>query len=216
MASLGASGVWELFIPGLDAGALYKFELRNRNTARSSPRPIPMRSASSCGRPRQRWWWSPRRMLEGWRVDGAARPARLLHAPMSVYELHLGSCGAMRRALLQLRRAGTGTRTYVSEMGFTHIELMPVTEHPLDDRGATRPRLLAATAAMARRTICATSSTPAIRQVSASSSTGCPATFRRTIGRSATSTARPCMNTPTATRDAPDWAPMYSTTAGER
>ena len=135
MASLGASGVWELFIPGLDAGALYKFELRNRNTGavitkadpyaqrfelRPATAAMVVESAAHAWKDGE---WMERRAQRDW-----------LHAPMSVYELHLGSW--RRHAdgrFYSYRELAQELVPYVSEMGFTHIELMPVTEHPLDE-----------------------------------------------------------------------------------
>ncbi len=135
MASLGASGVWELFVPGLAAGTLYKFEIRNRDCGavllKTDPyaQSFEMRPATA-GRvsaPSQHAWkdagWLARRAEWDW-----------LHAPLAIYEVHAGS---WRRhpdgRCYTYRELAQHLVPYVQEMGYTHIELMPVTEHPLDE-----------------------------------------------------------------------------------
>ncbi|MBZ0142708.1 MAG: 1,4-alpha-glucan branching protein GlgB [Rhodocyclaceae bacterium] len=135
MASLGASGVWELFIPGLAAGTLYKFEIRNRHSGavlvKSDPygqrfelRPA---TAACVPAPAAHAWadgdWLARRAQWDW-----------LHAPVSIYELHAGS---WRRhpdgRFYTYRELAEHLLSYVVDMGYTHIELLPVSEHPLDE-----------------------------------------------------------------------------------
>jgi len=131
----GASGVWTIFIPGLAPGSLYKFELRNRDNGtvhlKADPygRQFELRpgTAALVAAPSSYAWgdneWRARRSKRDW-----------LHAPMSVYEVHLGS---WRRApdggFLNYRDLAHELVPYVERLGFTHIELLPVTEHPLDD-----------------------------------------------------------------------------------
>ncbi|MFP5506548.1 MAG: 1,4-alpha-glucan branching protein GlgB [Gammaproteobacteria bacterium] len=131
----GGSGIWELFIPGLSAGALYKYEIRNRahGTIHLKIDPYgrefehrPGTAARIPGPDAYAWgdadWMRARRELD-WQ-----------HAPLSVYEVHLGS---WRRgpdgAFLSYRELAEQLIPYVVAQGFTHIELLPVTEHPLDD-----------------------------------------------------------------------------------
>ncbi|MEW5768867.1 MAG: 1,4-alpha-glucan branching protein GlgB [Pseudomonadota bacterium] len=135
MRSRGGSGIWELFIPGLHAGDLYKIELRNRDTGQIMVKSDPFAqgfelrpgTAAVVTRPSRHAWGDA-----GWLKARAARD--WLHAPMNVYELHAGSWRRhpdgrfytwpeLREALIP----------YVAEMGYTHIELMPITEHPLDE-----------------------------------------------------------------------------------
>jgi 1,4-alpha-glucan branching enzyme len=135
LRSLGASGVWELFVPGIAPGELYKFEIRNRANGalllKADPyaracerRPA---TASIVAAPDE-FRWSDRRWLE--------QRARhdWLHAPMSIYEVHPGS---WRRKpggeFLRFGELADELVPYVAELGYTHIELLPVTEHPLDD-----------------------------------------------------------------------------------
>jgi 1,4-alpha-glucan branching enzyme len=135
MRVLGASGVWEIFIPGLGAGELYKFEIRNRASGaillKSDPcaRACELRpaTASIVAKPEPYQWtdddWIARRAAGDW-----------LHAPMSIYEVHLGSW--RRRAdggFLNYRELADQLAPYVEQLGFTHVELLPIAEHPLDD-----------------------------------------------------------------------------------
>lgn len=134
MRSRGASGVWELFIPGLEYGTLYKFELRNRDTqevlSKSDPyaqqlelRP---RTASQTHDPVTYKWkdktWIQNRHNKDW-----------LHEPLSIYECHLGSWQRDKNGdFLGYRELAHQLVEYVKDTAFTHIELLPITEHPLD------------------------------------------------------------------------------------
>ncbi|MGC2518000.1 MAG: 1,4-alpha-glucan branching protein GlgB [Burkholderiales bacterium] len=134
MASLGASGVWELFMPGLAADALYKYEIRARGGAivlKSDPYAFafehrPGTAALLAGPSRHEWRdaeWMRARAARDW-----------LHAPMAIYELHAGSWvrhGDGR--YYGYRELAARLIPYVRELGFTHIELMPLSEHPLDE-----------------------------------------------------------------------------------
>jgi 1,4-alpha-glucan branching enzyme len=135
MRAFGSTGVWEIFVPGLSAGELYKFEIRNRHSGaiflKSDPcaRAAELRpaTASVVASPAPFAWtdaaWLERRTASDW-----------LHAPMSIYEVHLGSW--RRRAdggFLSYREIADQLAPYVQRLGFTHIELLPIAEHPLDD-----------------------------------------------------------------------------------
>jgi 1,4-alpha-glucan branching enzyme len=130
----GGSGVWELFIPDLDAGQIYKYEIRNRDSGeillkadpygqRYELRPrtgsiVPCRAAYAWGDDD----WMNQRQQHDWQ-----------HQPMSVYEVHPGSWQhASAGGFLDYREAARQLVDYVREMGFTHIELLPITEHPYD------------------------------------------------------------------------------------
>ena len=134
MRSRGPSGVWELFVPGLTAGGAYKFELRDAHGAvRLKADPYgnrfelrPATAAIVCPPDEFQWGdseWLQRRASWDWQ-----------HAPISIYELHPGS---WRRdasgAFLNFRDMAGQLADYVESLGFTHVELLPVTEHPLDD-----------------------------------------------------------------------------------
>jgi 1,4-alpha-glucan branching enzyme len=133
MQTRGDSGVWELFIPGLTAETLYKFEIRNRHSGAILEKSDPYAQATEL-RPRTgsivtesayRWQddnWLAKRQEQAW-----------LHQPMSIYEVHLGSWQKSDDAkFLNYRELAQRLVAYVKELGFTHIELLPITEHPLD------------------------------------------------------------------------------------
>ncbi|HPB91688.1 MAG TPA: 1,4-alpha-glucan branching protein GlgB [Rugosibacter sp.] len=136
MASLGVSGVWELFIPALPEGALYRFEIRVRDSGavllKADPyaRAFEYRPATACcvtASPAHAWRdaeWLRARAARDW-----------LHAPMNVYELHAGS---WKRHIpdgrfYSYRELAVHLVPYVQDMGFTHVEFMPLMEHPLDE-----------------------------------------------------------------------------------
>ncbi|MED5509122.1 MAG: 1,4-alpha-glucan branching protein GlgB [Pseudomonadota bacterium] len=130
----GNTGVWELFIPELEPGELYKFEIRSRHDGALHLKMDPYGqqcelrpgTASVVTRPTLHHWQD-----EDW-MD-AREHADWLHEPHSVYEVHMGSW--KRHAdgsFYTYREMAEDLVPYVSKMGFTHIELLPVTEHPLD------------------------------------------------------------------------------------
>ncbi|MGB8326994.1 MAG: 1,4-alpha-glucan branching protein GlgB [Steroidobacteraceae bacterium] len=135
LRSLGSFGVWEIFIPGLANGELYKFEIRNRSTGAIFLKSDPyMRAAerrpanASIVTAPSRFPWGD----QGWLATRAQRD--WLHTPMSIYEVHLGSWQlGPGGAFLGYREIADRLVPYVRRMGFTHIELLPITEHPLDD-----------------------------------------------------------------------------------
>ena len=134
MRSLGGGGLWELFIPGLTAGCLYKFEILNRYSnevllktdpygqqfeLRPNTSSIVINENSYAWQDKQ---WITRRTRHDW-----------LHEPMSIYEVHLGSWKRDSFGdFLNYRVLAVELVDYVKQMGFTHIELLPITEHPLD------------------------------------------------------------------------------------
>jgi 1,4-alpha-glucan branching enzyme len=136
MRSLGASGVWELFVPGLGEGELYKFELLDqggRIHVKTDPygtrfEPPPGNAAIVCD-PRKYQWnddaWLERRRAAAGQTD----------RPVSIYEVHLGSWRRVPEEgnrVLTYRELAPALADYCVEMGFTHIEVLPVAEHPFD------------------------------------------------------------------------------------
>jgi len=125
MRSLGASGVWELFVPNIGAGTTYKFEILGKDGRwRQKADPMaklaerPPQTASVVTESTYAWGDS------AWMAD---RPRHQPHqSPMSVYEVHLGSW----RQGLSYRDLARELVTYLKELNFTHVEFMPVMEHP--------------------------------------------------------------------------------------
>jgi 1,4-alpha-glucan branching enzyme len=131
----GGTGVWELFIPHLAENELYKFEIRNRNTGailvKTDPfaREFEMRpgTAAKVSNSEQHIWkdqnWLTQRGNQDW-----------LHAPFNCYEVHLGSWKRNAQGkFLNYRELALQLVPYVVDMGYTHIELLPITEHPLNE-----------------------------------------------------------------------------------
>ena len=135
MRALGSSGVWEMFVPALTAGGLYKFEIRNRHTGHTMVKADPYgfsfevrpSTAARITSDATYHWndqnWLERRGRSDW-----------LHAPMNVYELHAGSWKrSENNRFLNFRELAADLVPYAQKMGYTHIELMPISEHPLDE-----------------------------------------------------------------------------------
>jgi 1,4-alpha-glucan branching enzyme len=135
MRAHGSSGVWELFVPGIGPGEPYKFELRNRasgeilvkadpyaRTFGFRPETAGRVAAASDYRWRDEAWLERR---AGW---------DWMHAPVSIYEVHAGSWRRHPdgRFYSYAELAGS-LAPYVAELGYTHVELLPVSEHPLDE-----------------------------------------------------------------------------------
>lgn len=130
MRSLGSSGVWEIFIPGVGEGAHYKYEVRNASghiVLKTDPFGFffetPPKTASIVWNNRKFNWND-----EQWLAHRRRREP--LREPFSVYEVHLGSW--RKKALdesLSYRELAGPLVEYVKEMGFTHVEFLPVAEH---------------------------------------------------------------------------------------
>lgn len=125
MIPLGSNGLWEIFIPDLGPGTKYKFAIEGRDgrwvdhadpLARQTE--VPPHTASIVNESSYRWndeeWMTQRSMYQPWK------------SPVSVYEVHLGSW----KPGLSYRELATELGDYVLSQGFTHVEFLPVTEHP--------------------------------------------------------------------------------------
>jgi 1,4-alpha-glucan branching enzyme len=126
-------GVWELFIPDLAPGTLYKFEIRGRHGdihIKSDPygRRFELRPATATiVEPPDDYDWEDDEWME------ARAGHDWQHAPMSIYEVHLGSWQrGPEGEMLNYRELAHRLVDYVKDAGFSHIELLPVTEHPYD------------------------------------------------------------------------------------
>jgi 1,4-alpha-glucan branching enzyme len=134
MRRLDPQGVWEIFIPGLGNGERYKYEIRSKvhgavfqKTDPFARRlEVPPLSASVVWEPGP-YGWGDREWMERRRHENS-----WLDRPMSIYEIHLGSWarGADGERFLSYRELADRLVPYVRDMGFTHIELLPVMEHP--------------------------------------------------------------------------------------
>ncbi|MEU0107133.1 1,4-alpha-glucan branching enzyme [Streptomyces sp. NPDC006251] len=125
MRSLGSSGVWELFLPDIGEGELYKYEITRPDgskTMRADPlaRRTEVPPATSSVITSSEYEWGD----ADWLSRRAEAPAH--EAPFSVYEVHLPSW----RPGLTYRQLAEQLPGYVKGLGFTHVELMPVAEHP--------------------------------------------------------------------------------------
>ncbi|MBV9376962.1 MAG: 1,4-alpha-glucan branching enzyme, partial [Alphaproteobacteria bacterium] len=143
MPMRNVGGFWELFVPGLRPGHLYKYEILGAEgqllPLKADPQAEraerPPKTASIIAEPSRYVWQDGRWMAERWERNDR-------QAPISIYEVHLGS---WRRNLaengryLTYRELADQLVSYAAEMGFTHLELMPVTEYPFDGSWGYQP-----------------------------------------------------------------------------
>jgi 1,4-alpha-glucan branching enzyme len=125
MTSIGNSGIWEIFIPDMGPGIRYKYAIHQRDgrwvdhaDPLAQQTEVPPRTASVVFESTFTWsdekWLSQRQTFESWK------------APISIYEIHLASW----KAGLNYRELASELIDYVGQQGFTHIEFLPVMEHP--------------------------------------------------------------------------------------
>ena len=142
MRRLGSSGVWELFIPSLCSGDIYKYEVLTSDGKL-------VKKLDPCAQ------WTEKRPGNAGRVPSdrpfewhdkawmeQRRKRNILERPVSIYEVHLGSWGGPglppkkdpkdKEEFHNYRQLAEALAAYVKEMGYTHVELLPVCEHPLD------------------------------------------------------------------------------------
>ncbi|SEN43150.1 1,4-alpha-glucan branching enzyme [Gemmobacter aquatilis] len=141
MRKRGPTGVWETFIPGQGEGCVYKYEIRGPGGVLLPLKADPVgfgsehapKNASVVRRIDGAVWQD-----DGWMADRAGR--HTVDAPISVYEVHLGS---WRRApgdrMLSYLELADQLVDYAADMGFTHIELLPVSEYPFDGSWGYQP-----------------------------------------------------------------------------
>ncbi len=127
------SGIWEGFIPGVGPGTLYKYHLHSRLHGYQVDKADPFAFRAECPPSTASIVWPLDYEWQDARWMKNRHTANALDAPHAAYELHLGSWRRMpendNRAL-SYREHAEQLASYVKEMGFTHVELMPVTEHP--------------------------------------------------------------------------------------
>ncbi|AVS66765.1 1,4-alpha-glucan branching enzyme [Paracidovorax avenae] len=124
------SGVWEGFAPHAAHGQAYKFRIVSRNGGRVLEKADPLAICSEL---------PPRTASRIWDLDytwndgewmASRGPRNALGAPMSIYEVHAGSWRRKDGQFMGYRELAHALGEYVQSMGFTHVELMPITEHP--------------------------------------------------------------------------------------
>ena len=142
MGNRGASGIWELFIPDLCEGEVYKFEVKSRHGGYLVEKSDPYGFAAEL-RPKTasvvwdilKFQWHD----DDWVSKRAQRQG--LDQPIAVYEVHLGSWkkGADGNGFLSYRQLADDLVAHLEHTHFTHIELMPITEHPFDGSWGYQP-----------------------------------------------------------------------------
>lgn len=127
-----SSGIWECFVPGVKAGQTYKYRITNRHTGEVFEKGDPYAFHWEVAPKTASVFWD---LEHQWQDDAwmAARAEQGLDRPISVYEVHTGSwrrvAGEGWRSL-SYRELGEQLGDYAAEMGFTHVELLPIMEHP--------------------------------------------------------------------------------------
>lgn len=130
MRAIGQSGIWEIFLPGALENMRYKFEIRKPNgefVIKSDPYAFrselrPQNASIVCDLDRHKW-----QDREWMHTRGG------LNKPLNIYEMHIGSWKTGGKEFPQFKELAKPLARYVKEMGFTHVELMPLMEHPLDE-----------------------------------------------------------------------------------
>jgi 1,4-alpha-glucan branching enzyme len=136
MTNRGSTGLWELFIPDLPEGSLYKYEIRSRERDALLVKADPYAQAGEL-RPRTASIVRDLSCYTWHDHDWMTARARWdpLAAPFSIYEVHLGSWMRVPEEdnrWLTYQELAQKLIPYAKDLGFTHLELMPVTEHPFD------------------------------------------------------------------------------------
>jgi len=136
LRSLGRSGIWEIFIPGMMPGTVYKYEIRTKSgdlRLKSDPLAFSMElrpQTAAIVFDQHNFTWND----QSWEKQRATLQAA--DAPLVIYEVHLGSwkrCPEENNRVLNYRELAPQLVSHVKKLGFTHIELLPISEYPLDE-----------------------------------------------------------------------------------
>lgn len=133
MRSLGQSGVWELFVPGIRIGEKYKFEITSQNgqlKVKNDPygfqnelRPLNASIVADV----DSFNWEDQSWISG------RKEHSFIKKPLHIYEIHAGSWKKENGNVLNYRELAIQLAIYLKDMSYTHVELMPLQEHPLDE-----------------------------------------------------------------------------------
>ncbi|MGB0845310.1 MAG: 1,4-alpha-glucan branching protein GlgB [Thiolinea sp.] len=133
MTPVKSSGIWELFIPGIAAGSSYKYAITtkdDRQLSKTDPfaRQMLLRPETvSCVPSAEAYSWQDNQWLK------QRKDREWLHSPLSIYELHVGSWRQHDDgSFYNWRELAAELIPYVTQLNYTHIELLPISEHPLD------------------------------------------------------------------------------------
>ena len=137
MGRRGDSGIWELFLPGIGEGEIYKYEVKSKSEPAVNQKADPFGFYAEM-RPKtgsivfdiNRYQWHD----EGWMAD--RRNRNILEEPLAIYEVHLGSWKRVAvedNRFLTYRELAEQLPAIIKELGYTHVELLPVMEHPFDE-----------------------------------------------------------------------------------
>ena len=137
MRLLGLSGIWELFIPNIGEGEIYKFFIKSRYNNFETEKADPYASyfevrpkSASIVHDISTYTWNDKKWMD------ERKKKKWFESPIATYEVHLGSWMRVPEEdnrVLTYRELSETLIPYVREMGYTHIELLPVSEHPLDE-----------------------------------------------------------------------------------
>ncbi len=133
MIRINNNGLWSLFIPGIKEGVKYKYYIINKNSGdgkyKSDPYALyselrPNTASIVAGESKFRWsdkkWLNKRDKI------------KILEEPVNIYEMHLGSWRRIQGEFITYKELCQYLPKYLTEMGYTHVEFMPLSEHPLD------------------------------------------------------------------------------------
>ena len=135
MQAIGSSGIWELFLPGIGQGMFYKFEIKGKGGEvflKSDPFAFASEMRPSTASKvvhLEDYVWQDESWMENRRTQDP------LKQPINIYEVHLGSWkrkADQQDRFLSYREATEELIPYAKDMGYTHLELLPLAEHPLD------------------------------------------------------------------------------------
>lgn len=133
MEKISRRGLWSLFIPGLKDGTKYKYYIINKDTLNGVYKADPYGNLSelrpntaSIVKESSKIRWSDRKWIN------KRNRSSIFSEPINIYEMHIGSWKSKDGEFLTYRELCTELPTYLTEMGYTHVEFMPLVEHPLD------------------------------------------------------------------------------------